>query len=275
MALIQASFTSACLKRTVTFNAILPVDRMSALCEPAAAPLKTLYLLHGYTGSCMDWFMNAELGSLAMTNGLAVIMPDGENHFYVDDMKRQDMYGEFIGRELVEFTRRMFPLSLKRDDTIIGGISMGGYGALRNGLKYNDIFGQIIAVSPTIVIQELQASTDMPNHIGATRGFYESVFGDLNKTAESDVDLHWLVNTLHESGQAFPGIYIACGYNDMLVYESRRLDGHMSALGVPHIYEEGHGSHEPAFFNAYLRHALELLPLDRPAQLPNPNWIEH
>ena len=274
MAQIQASFYSACLDRTVPFNAIVPVDRPSALFEPPDLPLKTLYLLHGFTGSAMDWFSGTELGELSAQHGLAIVMPDAENHFYVDDMTRGDMYGDYIGRELVEFTRRMFPLSRKRGDTVIGGISMGGYGALRNGMKYSGVFGHIVAISPAIIIQELAGSTDTPNHVGATRGFYESVFGDLGKAAESDVDLHWLANSLHRTGREFPDIYIACGYNDMLVYESRRLDGHLTALGVRHTYEEGHGSHEPAFFNTYLRRALELLPLDRPRALPNPFWVE-
>ncbi len=274
MALIQAHFTSLCLKRPVQFNAILPADRMPSMYAPAELPLKTFYILHGFTGSCMDWFYNSELGDLASRYGVAFIMPDAENHFYVDDMKRSDLYGEFIGRELVEFTRRIFPLSQKKEETIIGGVSMGGYGALRNGLKYSDVFGHVIAISPAIIMQEFETATDEPNSIGATRGFYESVFGDLDKAAESDVDLHWLVNHMHNEGIPFPDIYIACGYNDMLVYESRRLDGHLNALSIPHEYEEGHGTHDYEFFNAYLRHALDRLAMDQPQALVNPFWVD-
>lgn len=62
-------------------------------------------------------------------------MPSGDNAFYIDQPKMNNNYGEFIGRELVELTRKMFPLSDKREDTYIGGLSMGGYGALRNGLN--------------------------------------------------------------------------------------------------------------------------------------------
>lgn len=247
---------------------------MSPSYEPSKGPLKTLYLLHGYTGSCMDWFYDSELGELAARNGMAIILPDAENHFYVDDMQRRDFYGEFIGRELVEFTRRVLPLSDKRADTMIGGISMGGYGALRNGLKYHDVFGHIIAISPAIIMNELATATDQPNHVGATRGYYESVFGDLDKTGESDMDLHWLVNKLDEEKQAFPDIYIACGYNDMLVYESRRLNGHLTALGIGHTYEEDAGTHDSKFFKTYLSRGLNRLDIRRPAPLPNPFWIE-
>ena len=67
-------------------------------------------------------------------------MPAGENSFYVDDEARGHLYGEFIGCELVEHTRQLFHLSEKREDTFIAGLSMGGYGAIRNGLKYHQTF---------------------------------------------------------------------------------------------------------------------------------------
>lgn len=49
-------------------------------------------------------------------------MPSGENRFYLDDEKSGELYGEFIGKELVEFTRKLFPLSDKREDTFIAGL---------------------------------------------------------------------------------------------------------------------------------------------------------
>ena len=60
-------------------------------------------------------------------------MPSGDNKFYIDNPDSGEMYGSFIGKELIEFTRKTFPLSQKREDTFIAGLSMGGYGALVNG----------------------------------------------------------------------------------------------------------------------------------------------
>ena len=48
-----------------------------------------------------------------------MVMPSGDNSFYVDRPDANNNYGEFIGKELVEITRRMFPLSDKREDTFI------------------------------------------------------------------------------------------------------------------------------------------------------------
>lgn len=273
MALIQANFTSVCLKRTVPFVALLPLDPEYPTDEPLRLPLKTLYLLHGFTESCMAWLTSFALGDFVKTHNIAIIMPDAENHFYIDDMMRNDLYGEFIGRELVDFTRKVFPLSDKADDTIIGGISMGGFGALRNGMKYNDVFGHVIGISPANITNELAFSSDRPNHIGATRGYYESVFGNLDEVVTSDMDLFWLASEQVRKGEKFPDIYFACGYNDMLVHENRRFHEHLMELGVKHVYDEGPGTHDPIFFTPHLGEGLARLNLDRNPPAPNPFWI--
>ena len=272
MAMVQASFLSTCLKRNIHFNAILPIDPMF----PSAVkfPLKTAYLLHGYSGSCDDWFTRHSLGELSQRNNLALILPDSENHFYVDDAQRSDMYGEFIGRELIEFTRKAFPLSDKREDTIIGGISMGGYGSLRNGLKYNDVFGHIVAISPAIIFNEFTGPEYKSTLQGVGIGYYESVFGDIASIIESDVDVFWLTKKMKDEGGVFPGIYIACGANDKLVFESRRFHAHLTELGVAHEYDEGPGTHDGLFFEPHLAKGFSKIDLDRLPEMPNPLWVD-
>lgn len=129
MATIQVNFFSKCLRREVTFNALLPLDSPvipgQTEEEHRIKPLKTLYLLHGYSGSHGDWLSYSRIRELSDKHKIAVIMPSGENHFYVDDEDLGALYGEFVGKELVEFTRTLLPLSTDREDTYIGGLSMG------------------------------------------------------------------------------------------------------------------------------------------------------
>jgi len=273
MALIQASIFSNCLRRMVNFNAILPVDPMFA--PPSEIKhLKTMYILHGYTCNCDTWLVSSLLGEISAQNNLAIIMPTGENHFYVDNPKSMAMHGEFIGKEIVELTRNIFPLSKRREDTIIAGISMGGYGAIRNGLKYSDTFGHIISISPALISDQLPMSTDEPNAIGVTRGYFESVFGDLDKVTTSDMNPEFLAKTLIQSGKPFPNTYIACGKNDILVHGSRKFSAFLTESGVRHCYEEGPGTHDSVFFDAHLKKGIDRLPLERLQPTQNPFWYE-
>ena len=148
MALIQVNFVSAALQRTVPMQVILPVDKLAPDGKlPKEKKFKTLYLLHGFLGNYTDWVSGTRIQRWAEERDLAVVMPSGDNAFYVDRPETLNNYGRFIGEELVEITRRMFPLSRKREDTFIGGLSMGGYGAMRNGLKYHNTFGNVISFS--------------------------------------------------------------------------------------------------------------------------------
>ena len=77
-------------------------------------------------------------------------MPTGENKFYCDSEISGDRYGKFIAEDLVEFTRDTLPLSRKREDTFIGGLSMGGFGSIVNGLRHPETFGCITALSSAL-----------------------------------------------------------------------------------------------------------------------------
>ena len=139
MAVLEAEFESKTLLRSVSFRAILPLERF----QP---PYPAIYLLHGLGGSSSRWLHYTNIRGLAEKSGIAVILPSGENSFYLDIPVKNGCLGDFgayVGEELVQVTREMFPLSHRREDTFISGMSMGGYGALRNGLKYHDTFGGI------------------------------------------------------------------------------------------------------------------------------------
>ena len=114
MAYIQVSLMSLSLMRTVPVTVILPTDKMPFPGAPArepGKPYKTLYLLHGIFGSSVDWVTGTRIQRYAEENDLAVVMPSGDNMFYVDQPVTGNNYGQFIGQELVDFTRRSFPLS--------------------------------------------------------------------------------------------------------------------------------------------------------------------
>ena len=72
--------------------------------------------------------------------------------YYVESLLPFNDYGAFVGEELPRIMRAMFPLSQKREDTFIAGLSMGGFGALRNGFKYSDTFSRIAALSSALTV---------------------------------------------------------------------------------------------------------------------------
>lgn len=262
MALIRVDFFSKSLMRTVTANVVLPTDKvLGGAGEQKTGKYKTLYLLHGIFGNYTDWVTGTRIESWAKDKDLAVVMPCGENKFYVDNERSGDMYGRFIGEELVEFTRKTFPLSDKREDTFIGGLSMGGYGALRNGLKYHETFSRIVALSAGLIKEGILSSEYSDGWSMNNRYYYESVFGDLSRFEGSDMDYEALVERLVSEGKDVPKIYLACGTEDFLYPQNLAYHRFLEEKGVEHSYVEGPGVHDWVFWDTYIKKALEWLPL--------------
>lgn len=265
MAVLQMDFVSQCLMRTVTVKVIIPLDKIAKMNgEKAYVPekFKTLYLLPGMLGNHTDWIDGTRIQRWAQEKNLAVVMPAGENRFYVDNPREGAYFGEFIGKELVEFTRKMFPLSDRREDTFIAGLSMGGYGAIRNGLKYHDTFSHIAGLSSGIMMDDiLNSDNDSPMPF-MRRSYYESVFGDLDKLPGSDMDCEALILDLKKKEAQIPRMYLCCGTEDFLVEKNRAYRDFLRNQGVDLVYEEGPGTHSWDFWDTYIQRVLEWLPLD-------------
>ena len=251
MALIQVNFRSKALQRTVPMQVILPVDNWDA--KPAQQ-YKTLYLLHGYLDNYVDWTSKSRIRQWAESNNLCVVMPSGDNSFYIDRPETGNCYGQFIGEELVEITRRMFPLSHRREDTFIGGLSMGGFGAMRNGLKYHDTFCAIVSFSG--VLELFREWKNAPE--GTDRSFEEGVFGKLEDAEHSDKNPIWLAENL-AGKEDLPRIYIACGTEDRLIEHNRHFRDLLLKNGYDLTYEEAPGDHNWDFWDTYIHKAIPWL----------------
>ena len=90
---------------------------------------------------------------LAEKYNLCVVLPSGENSFYMNREDRFECWENFFCQELPLLMQRAFPLSDRREDTFIGGFSMGGFGALRNGLKHYDRYGKIFCFAPALELE--------------------------------------------------------------------------------------------------------------------------
>lgn len=265
MAVARMEIFSKALMRVVNVNVIIPVDKVTLDGNiDTRKEYKALYLLHGVFGGQSDWLNESNIKRLSEKQQLIVIMPAGENKFYVDNEESGDLFSKFIGEELVEITRRMFPISKKREDTFIVGLSMGGYGALTNGLKYSNTFGYIGCISPALVIDEAVNSKDSNStSIIGRRSYFKSVFGDLSKLYGSNKDYRALIKSLKDRKENIPNIYMACGTEDFLIGEVRKFKSFLDENDIDNTYIEDYGKHDWEFWNKYINKIFEWLPLEK------------
>ena len=263
MAKLQVTYMSLALLRTVTLQVILPVDKFSMAggMPEEHAPYKTLYLLHGVFGSDQDWITGTRVSRWAAEHDLAVVMPAGENSFYVDRPVPGSQYASWIGEELVEVTRRMFPLSRRREDTFIAGLSMGGYGAVYNGLSHPETFSCVASFSGALHLFD----PDAPKTASQLSGLTNDKFGGMDTAAASGRNPAILLKQLaarHAKGEAeLPRIYLSCGVDDGLIKANRRFRSLFTEAGYDLTWYEGPGAHEWDFWDDQIHRLMDWLPL--------------
>ena len=230
MALLHVDFYSDVLGRSAHMDAILPE-------RSAATRWKTLYLLHGMTDDASTWQRRTSVERCAEERNLAVILPDGDLKWYTDTPWGEN-YFEFVSRELVQITRRMFPrLSHECSDTFVAGNSMGGYGALKCALMHPETFSKAASLSGAL---DAAALPSLPDAL-ADRAYWEDVLGPIDQIPGSENDLFAAARACRENR---PNIWLWCGTEDFLYDMNLRMRDHLRNLGYSLDYSEGPGDHQ-------------------------------
>lgn len=256
MAVLNVSYMSYCLKRYVNFKVILPIeDTKTMSSNPADKPekYKTLYLLHGYSGNSGDWLYGSRIFKIARDRNLAVVMPDGENSFYIDNRETGELYGTYVGEELIKITRKMFPLSEKREDTFLGGLSMGGFGSLLTGSRFAEQYSGIIILSGAFLLDEMKQHKSYPFE---ARQALEHLLLNADGSCDKEKDPYIMANEALQKGM-LPPIYMACGTEDELYKYSVQMRDALTDVGADVTWDEGQGAHEWTFWDCYIEKAID------------------
>lgn len=259
MAVLQVNKFSQALSRIITFHIILPNDvipPMVAGNKHYDRPTKTLYLLHGFSGNTTDWMFGSLIQELSIKYNLAVVMPSGENSFYLNGKGVGRGYETLVGEELKEYCCKTFGLSEKKEDTFIGGLSMGGFGAIHTGLKYPNNFGKMFGLSSAMIIHNIKNMQPGEKDGIADYDYYEQTFGDLKKLEESENNPEYVIKQRKNNGEEIQPIFMACGTEDFLINENRQFKAFLEEHNVDVTYKESAGVHDWKFWNEYLEQAI-------------------
>lgn len=256
-------FYSEALGRRTTIRVFIPRMTLKQIREKKDLKYPCLYLLHGVMGDYTDWSRFSNIERYAGQKGLAIVMPSGENGWY-NDVPNGDRLFTYISRELTQLIPSLFPVSEKREDTFVAGLSMGGYGAYKMALTYPEVFGAAASLSGS-----LDLSTRMDHKGNMENGeFYdmnEVLFNDFktDPTAQKGTknDLFYLMSELKNKGSDIPKLYACCGTEDGVKSANDRLKAYAQELGVDMTYEFGPGIHDWIFWEEWIQRVLNWLPL--------------
>ncbi len=221
-------FASAALGRHVTYTVLLP--------ERAAGPgsFPVLYQLHGASDDHTAWVRLSNLVRHVAALPLIVVLPDGGLGFWLNRGPRE-RYEDFVIEDLAAHVAATFPA--RPGPCAIGGLSMGGFGAVYLGLRHPDRFASVWS------------------HSGAFRAQAELLAGGWPEELAAEASIEALAERADPARA--PALGIDCGVDDSLLPGSRRLHRRLSERSVPHTYREHPGAHTWAYWDAHVVEALE------------------
>lgn len=269
MAKFTVNFTSEALRYPISLDVIVPADHMvttdSKLPEKNV-PYRTLYLLEGVLGNSSGPANYSRIMPLAEDYNLAVVTIGGDNKWWSDSVATGENYAAMVVRDVVNFTRRVFCLSRKREDTFIGGFSMGGYGAFVLGLGNPELFGRIIALDSALNKGGvLESSNGQSSWDLFKKDEYKAIFNlkDVSEYVGSRNDYEFLARETAEKAGELPRIFMACGTLDPLYAGNMEYRDQLTSLGYDVEWYAFEGKHNWHSFDVGMERAVTAwLPLE-------------
>jgi S-formylglutathione hydrolase FrmB len=252
MALIRLDHVPETVKVNLPLYIILPDP--GKMGDVPVAKRKVLYLLHGLSDDGSAWQRYTSIETLAKAYGLVVVMPSVGRSFYINQPNGQN-YFDYLVDELPRYLKDVFGLASKREDTLIAGLSMGGYGAFKAALLHPEMYSSAASFSGVLSMDIFGGEQHDPND--PHHAEFIQLFGDLTKLGGSEHDpAVWLKRgAAHPTN--LPRLFIACGRQDDLYPLSIGFHKACQSLGVNSQYREEEGGHDWFFWDAQVRWFLE------------------
>ncbi|BFH71480.1 MAG: alpha/beta hydrolase family protein [Paenibacillus dendritiformis] len=255
MALITCNYFSEVLGLSTAMTVILPettAGQYGMNNVKSTEVHKTLFLLHGLSDDHTIWVRRTSIERYAALKGIAVVMPQVHRSFYTD-MAHGLRYWTFLTEELPAKARSFFPLSAKREDNYVAGLSMGGYGAMKWALSYPERFAAAASLSGSLDV----AAPALRERI---REDARLIYGE-GEIAGTPNDLFRLLEEADRHPGPKPKLFQCCGTEDFLYEDNVRFRETVRRTGFEHTYSEGPGDHTWEYWDARIKEVLEWLPL--------------
>jgi putative tributyrin esterase len=250
-------FESKLVGKPLPYHVVLPPHYDAPQSRSLRYPV--LYLLHGLGGSAADWVSaRAHLSAHAAAYRFIIVTPEGGDGWYTDSATvPNEKFETYIIEELIPDVERRFRAIPAREGRAIAGLSMGGYGALKFGVKHPQQFA--LAASLSGAFDAASWDHTDPKLLAFVKPSIARTYGALDSPTRAANDLFKLFDQLPpERINSLPYIYFDCGTEDFLINSNRALSELLLKRKIPHEYRQLPGAHTWPYWDAQVREVLNL-----------------
>ncbi|HEV2799921.1 MAG TPA: alpha/beta hydrolase family protein [Pyrinomonadaceae bacterium] len=253
----SVEFESRLVGKSLPYNVVLPPLYGTHGARTVKYPV--IYLLHGLGGNAGDWVSaRTRLAAYASQYRFIIVTPEGREGWYTDSATvASDKFETYILRELIPDVERRYRALKTRDARAVAGLSMGGYGALKFGVKHPQTFA--LAASMSGAFDAASWDAGAPGLPAFVKPSIARVYGAMDSATRRENDLFKLFSDLPaERFAALPFIYFDCGTEDFLIQSNRALSELLLRRKIPHEYRQLPGAHSWPYWDAQVQEVLKL-----------------
>lgn len=252
----ELKFQSKVMSREMPYRVILPLNY-----EPKDDKklYPVIYLLHGLTGHYTNWIDKTKIVEYATNYGYIIVMPEGNDGWYSDSISvPNEKYETHFIQEFIPEIDKKFHTIANREGRSVAGLSMGGYGSLKYGLKYPEKFILVGSFSGALGAASWTDKT-LGNGWKALTDSIMSVYGAEDSQNRKDNDIYKIVREITpEKAKTLPFIYLDCGTEDGLIQQNRDFSALLIEKKIPHEFRELPGKHDWIFWDSQVQQFLAL-----------------
>ena len=239
MGIMHFSFLPESLGFHTNVYVILPYDSSKEM-----KPFPVLYLLHGGAGNAQDWIRYTSIERYAEDNQIAVVMPEVGGSSFYGDIVHGYKYYTYMTEELPMVLNCFLPLSDKREEHFVAGLSMGGYGAFKWAFDKPEFFSAAANLSGFSLTDEIFNTDEGPFAKNAEQGVCNLVWGGFENMLNTKNDTRYMVTHAVESKADLPRMFAAIGTEDFSYDYAQKYIQFVRNSGIEIEYEEMPGGHE-------------------------------
>jgi enterochelin esterase-like enzyme len=224
-------YQSASMKKQIGYNIWLPPDY-----KTSTKRYPVVYWLHGRnnTESSDQYpvhYLAEGIASGAVPPMIFVFASGGSQTNYCDSFDGKYLGETTVIKELIPYIDKTYRTIPTREGRSIQGMSMGGFGCMRLGLKYPELFSSIVAFA---------GGFRRPEDIGAGGPSYVEMF---NSDQEIFRAQHPETIARQNAGKIRGRVAISMfvGDKDGGIANNRRMHAVLEEMKIPHEYKEFEG----------------------------------
>ena len=221
-----------------------------------------LYFLHGL-GDNEQMFLHSggfnlveDLWEQQQLGEFLIATPAAGSSFYINSRDGAQRYEDFFLREFLPAIEKRYRTRAGRAFRGVGGISMGGYGALHLAFRHPELFGSVSAHSAAL-IEKLPGITAADSRLLAGTRVLGDVFGSPPDPRFWDRNNPLVLARNAELGGM--KIYFDCGSEDDYGFYNgaQALDKVLVSRRIPHEFHLYPGGHNWTYFMEHLPASLQ------------------